>query len=310
MALASRRAPRLSPLWLAVLGGAVFLTASTAAAARPGAAIRENTARRSALDLLASVDADTMSAFDYQRRRELSWPELSELAIVGLPGVPAGPVNLPPGAYEARVWFSGALTRQGTITVSASPRIVFGERTGTLANPAVVPFTLPIANGRVVIAVSDESAAAAVVRTEIVARALVPRRERLAGTVRAMESVPGWPNGYILYANAHAFPEGGVFWTRGLEAATVFVAPGGASRLRLTLHLGPNAGEVAVSAAGEERRVLVPRNDSATLDLSVPHGMRYVPVSVRSSAQFIPAEVDPDSADRRRLGVQVRVTLE
>ena len=80
--------------------------------------------------------------------------------------------------------------------------------------------------------------------------------------------------------------------------------------MRLTLHLGPNRGDVRIAVASKEQVVRVEPNSSAEVQLAVPHGVRLVPVTVQSPTAFKPSDVNPGSSDARTLGVQVRVTVE
>jgi hypothetical protein len=193
--------------------------------------------------------------------------------------------------------------------VSSSPRAVFGRVEGALVNPAVVPFDLPVHVGRVTVDVADQALAASVVRIEIVPRAIVPRHARAAVPVRAIESIADRPGGYIVYTDDRAYPEGGVFWTRGTDRATIAVASAGATRLRLVLHLGPHEGNVSLSIGEEDHAVHVAAGEIAVFETDLPTGVPLVPVSVRSPTTFRPSEVDRSSKDMRRLGCQVRVEL-
>jgi hypothetical protein len=42
----------------------------------------------------------------------------------------------------------------------------------------------------------------------------------------------------------------------------------------------------------------------------VPHGLLLVPITIESTTSFRPADINPLSDDKRRLGCQVRVNLE
>jgi hypothetical protein len=287
-----------------------FTLGAGALTATPAAAIREQTAERGSLTLMSSYDGDQHRPFDYGSMRKATHAEFMRLATVDLTRVPGGPVLLPPGSYEARTWFAGGFARQGEVLVSSSPHAIFGRREGALPNPAVVPFELPVSVGRVAVNVADKTLASSVVRIEIAPLSIVPRHRRENVPVRAIESIPGRPGGYIVYTDEHAFPEGGVFWTRGTEAATVLLAPARASRARLTLHLGPLAGEVKISIAGEDHVVQVPAGALEFFEADLPSNLRLVPLTIQSTTTFRPSETDSSSHDMRRLGCQVRVELQ
>jgi hypothetical protein len=195
------------------------------------------------------------------------------------------------------------------VVVSSTPRAIFGRVSGALSNPAVVPFELPVGVGRVTVTVGDETLAASVLRVEIAPRALVARHARNPTPVRAIESIGGSPGRYIVYTDDRAYPEGGVFWTRGTEATTIQVAAGGSRRLRLLLHLGPLGGDVRLEVAGREHVARVAAGDVSVFETDLPADAGLVPVTIQSPTTFRPSDVDPSSNDRRRLGCQIRVEL-
>jgi hypothetical protein len=303
----SRYIRRASPLWSGALAAIVFLLVAGAGTARPETAVREETVRRGALDVIWQWDP-ARHAFEYGRNAKVDESRLRELGVVTFSGAQPASVALPAGAYEARIWFAGAAARQGEVTV-ASQKAVFARYAGPLHNPTSVPFELPVSLDRVTVNVRDDAVAKQVVSTEIVPRALTPVSARDSRRVRAIEQVDG-SAGYLVYVDQASFPEGGVFWTRGTEAATVLIATAGASRLVLTLHLGPAGGSVRVNVAGQESMVGVHANETERFEAAIPSAMRLVPVTIQAPAQFRPSDVDPKSDDTRRLGCQVRVSLE
>ena len=89
----------------------------------------------------------------------------------------------------------------------------------------------------------------------------------------------------------------------------MLVAPAGAARLIVTLHLGPMSGDVLVSIAGKETRVHVNANDTTVVEAEVAPDLRLVPVTIQSPGRFRPSDVDPLATDTRLLGCQVRIAL-
>ncbi|MGE0705008.1 MAG: hypothetical protein AB7P22_13840, partial [Vicinamibacterales bacterium] len=308
MILVARRVQRAGALGIGVAGVLTFLVVAGALTARPSAEAREAAAERGALDLLWAYEGERHRAFGYQELAHLPPPAFLAASARTSSRLPSGPLSLPPGSYEARVWFNGTMAREGEVVVSASPTAVFGRATGRLSNPAVVPFSLPVPS-TVQVQVPDAGLASVVRQIDITPGHVVPASERPAIDPRAVESIPNWPGGYLVYADQHAYPEGGVFWTRGTDTASVLVAPGGASRLALTLHLGPRSGDVRVTVAGEEYVASVAANSISHIEAPVPEGLSLVPITVQSPGEFRPSDVDPSSGDMRRLGCQVRVEL-
>jgi hypothetical protein len=310
IAFASRRigTPQYS-LRPGLAGALVFLLVAGVGTASPDTPIRDEIAQRGALELLWRWDPDRVRAFEYGRNIPLSAAHLRDVSVVSWRG-PAAPVALPAGAYEARVWFAGAAAREGEIVVASQQNAVFGRFAGALQNPTSIPFELPSDAPSVVVKLRDPKLAERVVNTEIVPHDVSSLSARDRHTVRAVDSVVDSTHGYIVYVDSTTFPEGGVFWTRGADLATVLVAPGGASRLVLTLFPGPLSGDVRVSVAGAASKVRVEANQIAQFETDLTRGVRLVPVEIQAPGQFRPNDVDSNSDDTRRLGVQVRVALQ
>jgi hypothetical protein len=310
---------RTTALWLGTAGAGVSLLSAGVLTGRATAEVREDAAARGALAVMWRYDPHALRAFDYTRLRRMDAVDLLRVSTLAVrqagsgadnrPRGVAGPFALPPGSYQARVWFSSTRPQEGEILVSSSRRAVFGRSTGVFQNPAVVPFELPVGARRVSVAVGDATVAVGVNLIEVKPADIVPVAEREDLPVRAIESIAGRPDAHVVYLDDHAYPEGGVFWTRSTERATVLITPAGASRIVLTLHLGPKSGEVVVDIAGKETRVHVNANDTAVLDVEAPPDVRLVPISIQSPGSFRPAEVDPASTDTRLLGCQVRVDI-
>jgi hypothetical protein len=173
-----------------------------------------------------------------------------------------------------------------------------------------VRFDLPVATGRLTVRVPDTTALA-VDRVEVAPVAIVPLSTRDdQRRIRTIEAIADRPGGYVVHVDSFTYPEGAVFWTRGTAPATILVAPGGASRVLLTLHLGPLGGAVLVSVAGETSTVAVPAGGTTRFEASVPPGLGFVPITIQSPGAFVPAEASSSSDDTRLLGCQVRVNLQ
>jgi hypothetical protein len=306
-----------SPWQLAAIASSVLLLAAGFLTATPSAMVRNATALRGDTDVLWLFDGTRHRTLNYATLRRVDASGLQALATMSLSGevspeagYAAGPLTLPPGSFDAVISFASSLGRDGQVSVDAPPRATFARMTGTLPNPATLHFELPVGVRRVRVSVGDAGTASAVTGVEIVPRAIVPPGERDDVAFRTIESIPQSRSGYILYADDQAYPEGGVFWTRATEETQVFVAPGTANRIALTLSLGPMSGDVKIVANGREERVTIPAGESRQVRVDVPAGRRIVPFRIQSPVMFRPAEVDPSSKDMRRLGCQVRITLE
>ena len=206
--------------------------------------------------------------------------------------------------------FENSFARHGAIEVIEAPRAVFGRAVGALQNPTRIAFDLPVASRRLSLEIRDAGIGRAVRHVDFVPIALVAPDLREHVPARFIEAAGGRGGAFIVYTDEHAYPEGGVFWTRGLEQTTVLVAPGGASRIVMTLFTGPLTGSVTLIVAGTVHNVSVEAGQTRQLVVDVPPAHRLVPIVIRSSSTFRPSEVDPRSGDVRRLGCQVRVDLE
>jgi hypothetical protein len=278
---------------------------------------RDAVARRGVMDLLWRYDARRHRPFDYSQLRRIDQTQMLAASTLVVDrrhftaGPPqrllAGPFTLPPGAYEMRISLAG--DEGGEFVVSSSERAIFARRE-KMGNPVLVPFQLPVSVGRVMLSASTPQLANAVVRTEVVPTAVVPPGDREIAGVRAIESLPQHPGAYVVYLNEHAYPEGGVFWTRGTGDAAVVVAASGVRRLRLTVHSGPRDDEATITVVGVTRTVRTIAGQATEMTFDVPAGLQFIPITVHSSSFFRPIELDPASGDNRGLGCHVQIDLE
>lgn len=293
---------------VAVLGSAVVT-------AQVSDRVRAATARRGAIDTLTRFDGDRYRTLWYDTMHRASVDEILAATLIPLDVVPraAGstvvtlPVSVPPGTYEAVVWFTGT-SPEGEVLVTDSPRAVLGRVAGPLGSPLRIPVVVPMTARRLTVNVPDEALAHRVQAVVLAPRAIVPPLLREPLPVRAMESLP-FAEAFLGYTDEHAYPEGGVFWTRGTARTEVVVAPGGASRMTLVLSTGPQRGIVDVWLDGEHRQIAMPGQQEQIVTFPLA-GKRLVSLGVQSSVMFRPSEVDPSSTDGRGLGCQVRLSLE
>lgn len=312
-------ARRVTTSWAAaVVASVVFLAVGIAATTRPSAAVRAETARRGAVVALTNFDGSRYRTVDYQRLSRATPERWQELTTIAVPfstdqrtdAVTSTSVTLPPGRYEARVWFDGGRTRQGSIQVEGQDQVAYAKSTGPLANPTTIGFTLEFEVRRLSVRVEEAGDQSTTSRIEIVPISVTPPARRPPYFIRAVEAVRDWPNGYIAYTDEDVYPEHGMFWTRGTVGTTVLIVPGGASRLTLHLSTGPMRGAVTVEAMGQTREIEMTPGQGSTVSFDVPPGTGLLPLRIRSSTMFRPGEVDPAIRDMRGLGCQVLVVLE
>lgn len=321
-AVVSRR-PNASPWQVVAVVCGLFVVGGAVVSARPAPLVREDTARRGAIDVMTRFDGDRFRTMDYQRLRRVTPDRMRELTTVSLTplnplpnrvgerGQVIAPLTMPPGRYEARVWFNSSAARLGEVQIEVLNQAVFARVEGELRNPTTVAFELPVSVRRMMVRVRDMTMAQAVTRVDLVPVAVVPPPVREAEPVRTVESIPSRDGAFIAYVDEHAYPERGTFWTRGTAATRVLIAPGGASRLVLTLSTGPLDGVATVQfAGGPPQQVAIGAGTTRTVSFAVPEALRLAPLTIGASTMFRPGEVNPASNDMRGLGCQVGVALE
>jgi hypothetical protein len=319
IAIALARWLRASAWALAAATALLFIVAGAVLTARPAADVRRATAQRGALEWLARYDGPRGRIANFTTLRKASFDEVRPLITVPLfPDAPlpddgrvAGPVTLAPGHYEARIWFADSRTREGQLQVGAVGQAVFATASGELANPAIVPFEIPVTVGRLVVRAPAASIAAAVSRVDLVPVEVVPLGEREPSPIFAVESLPSRPGALIAYTDEWAYPEHGTFWTRGRAPSRVLIAPAGATAMRVYLSTGPLNSHITWRVDDARQGVTaVPGNDEVSVLVAVRPDERLIPMVLQASTEFRPGEVDPRSTDMRRLGVRVRIDFE
>lgn len=296
---------------------AVFGIGGAILSAQPSAAARADAVRRGALDTIWRFDGTRFRTLDYSTLTRVSQERLVELTSLDVTRQPAGQATLvadvlalPAGAYEAQVAFASNAHVPGDLRISDPPSAEYARLESVSGLSARLPFVLPMAARRLTITASSPELAEQVRQVTLVPRSVVPPGEREPLPVRVLESIPNRPSALLGYTDEHAYPEQGVFWSRGTARTRVFLAPAGFSRLTLTLSTGPMNARVRLSVGSEDRVVSMTGGREAQETFELPPNVRIVPISVESSAMFRPAEVDPASTDRRGLGCQVRIGLE
>jgi hypothetical protein len=223
-----------------------------------------------------------------------------------------GPLELPPGRYAFQAWLRSERGPSGEIwAVFHRSRARAGHALAGGSNPVVMDVELPPdLDGRPVwLGTARRDLAAAIWRLDIVPLDVVPARRRLRDRARAIEPIAGRDRAYLAYLDANAYPEGGVFWTRGESATTVRVLPAGASVLTLRLQAGAWSGPVTVSANGTTRTLPMQPWSEVRVDVPLPRDLASVPVVIQSPGGFRPSEVDPTVHDDRWLGCRVFVEV-
>lgn len=253
-----------------------------------------------------------LSTSDFLRRSVLSVETIGIRERRGERPVLAGPFQLEPGSFVARVWlrnrqreYHGAIT----LTDRADASLV-ARRAGPFRSPIEVPFSLPVPGPGVRVESSDWMLAGDSVLVEIEPRRLVSRQRRdLRGLGHTLYQVGGREGAYVIFVDDSTYREGEFYWTKGGEPGRTLVSPEGARRLRLTLHAGPPGGDVRVEVGEHRERLSLAPGEVRVWEADLDPGRTLVPVIVTTSGGFRPASADPQSTDERWLGCQVRTEL-
>ncbi len=117
-----------------------------------------------------------------------------------------------------------------------------------------------------------------------------------------------YPAADLFFHDEQLYPEAQGFWTIGAHAShvTVAVPPNHPGPLMLRIHPGAKPNHVTISTFGWEQSYDLVPGQAAEVQLPPPtEGV--IPLTIASSTGFSPKEFDPQSTDRRFLGIWVEV---
>ncbi len=269
---------------------------------------------------MRALDGPSLRGFDYSMSRRLSEDRLLARSTVRVsrtdgalstdPARLAGPFDLPPGRFAARIVVDGAAARERRgCRFGRDRRRDHRSREARPTGPrrwsSTCRFRL-----RCGWRLTGRRSPRPCSSIEIVPEAIVPRRSRAAVDVHALETIDARPGAFLVYADANTFPENGVFWTQGTSAGKV----SGGARRRV------DAGPDAAPRAGRRRGAPDGRRSGSFGDAGARRNAgrsrsrsRRRLASCRWSSKrrdaFGPSDHEPGSTDRRWLGCQVRVGL-
>jgi hypothetical protein len=312
---------RTTIFWPLVAECAVFVAVASVLVGSFGGDARAETVRHGRFDLLTAFDPDARRAFDYRQRTlakmtPQQWLDTTSLTFRLDPADAPDPkgrltegLALPQGEYTVNVLFDDRTPRKGDLLATVASGEALTRTGAPLAPLTTMRVAMPIAVPQLWVQMSDAPSAAAARRVDIVPRSIVPRTRRQQVAVQRVEPIPGRPDAYMAYVNDAAFPEGGVFWTRGTERADIVIAPAGARVVHLTMHAGPRGGEMQLTVDAVPTRVTLAAEETRVVAIPVSGNATLVAVSVQSPVEFRPVDVDPAATDTRALGCQVRVEV-
>jgi hypothetical protein len=109
----------------------------------------------------------------------------------------------------------------------------------------------------------------------------------------------------VFFYDERVAPETGGFWTRGDSSSRLAVALAPDRPTALRLRAGPAPVTVQTTVDGDVQRVTL--DAKATRDVTLRSRHTVASVEIVTQGGFVPADVDPTTRDRRRLGVWVEV---
>ena len=137
-----------TPLSAATVAALFFLSTASVLATRVPAEGRQETTTRGAVDVMWRYDPQRSRAFDYQKLGRADQNAVFDLSTVSAAAgagaaessqrIMAGPLSLPAGSYEVRVWLAEGPAHDGDVVVSASDRAVFARQGRGAQNPVTV----------------------------------------------------------------------------------------------------------------------------------------------------------------------------
>jgi hypothetical protein len=281
---------------------------------------RADAVNRSRGTLMMTYDPPRLAAYDYPSGHWIAEDELWRLGRLVYPldrftssraTLLPRPVALPAGRYQAAFWFNHR-PPEATVTVlySGRPPARLGDASGDRTNPAVVEFELPVTARGVEFAIQPAALADRLTRVELTPTGVVPRSRRPGASMpRSMFPIPGWAGGFVCFLDENSYPDAGMSWIRGGRSASILVVPAGATLVRVKLQAGAAPGPVSVVSSGQQTRVTLERNAHGDVYVPVPPGTHSLAIDVSSTSGFRPSDVNPQSGDRRYLGVRVGIEL-
>lgn len=264
------------------------------------------TATAAQLDLLRRLASGRVVALDLSERRVLSRDGAAGMRIVVPVRRAAGRLNRPFAAFPSVP--AGAYSISVRRQAGADGWLMIGvgnDQFSIVSLPlaaweAGVRIDLPVPV-RALLVRGDEAARDQVEAVEL--RPIAAGAQPLSTGVARRAVRYGAASAFFL--DDRAFPEPSGFWVAGSRETAVAIQPDAGQKLSLLLRNGAHQNVIALQSGnwrdelamtpGEERRIDVPNEARAAL------------VRIRSSAGFRPSEVDPNSRDRRFLGVFVRL---
>jgi len=210
--------------------------------------------------------------------------------------------SLPAGRYELCLDGHGR-TIQGEIGLQVG-RVGPPLRTWTIAPAPRWTTTLDLpANARFVGFRASPELAGAGPELTLIPRAVADLRTRKTDPEVLQSRLYG--EAAVFFYDERVAPEPTGFWTRGDSSSRLAVALAPDRPTALRLRAGPAPATVQTTVDGDVQRVTLAARETRDVTLRSRHAVASVEIVTEGG--FVPAEIDPATRDRRRLGVWVEV---
>jgi hypothetical protein len=207
--------------------------------------------------------------------------------------------NVPAGSYSLRVRSTARFPATVRVLIARS-NAAWREFTVPGAGDFVFPFLIPSRVGSISI---DAGASKAALKVSLA----------VDGAVKdpgvAVRSAAQYPAAGVLFLDDMVFAEPTGFWVRGKDAAQFVVVadPARASDpIRMLVRNGASPNQVSVESGTYQKLLVMTPGQELNLEIPAASGQSAT-IRVASGDGFVPAEKNPESADRRLLGVWIEI---
>lgn len=240
---------------------------------------------------------------------------LSRVQFVATPGLRTDPqpvpvllnmrLSLPAGRYRATMSFTslGDGDRGFALRLGRTGPTYQRFELPTTGSSWTGEFELPV-DANFVGFEASRAVSAAVTRLDVAPVSIVDANRRVAvGQVLAAQRYPGAD---VFSHDEASWVEADGAWVAARRPAAFTIVPGKGGPVRVRLRNGPNANVVVLSGQGWEQRVPLAADQEADVDLPAVDAGGALALRITPEQGFVPQEVEPESRDRRLLGVFVR----
>ena len=282
--------------------------------------------------LIAAYDGTRLITYDFRDRAVLSEGDLFERATIEVPlaervppdvsrpmieqGRVAGPFALAAGRYVARVWLRetarGGVGENDEVWVAfhRGPHVL-GRGSVASANPVEITLDLPVTFDPVWVGATSNRLADAISHVQIEPISVIPRTDRATiANIREVASMDGVAGRYEIHVDDNIFSESDGFWVRGGQVASLYLTPGDADVLRITVRNGGTAGPVVLDVDGRREFAELGPHQQHEFTVALTGNKPHVPLTIESVNGFRPSEQNAESRDNRWLGCWVTLRLE